>query len=414
MTEEQQVDRYNVRIHTTQRAADLEAMMARVGAEPPGIARMVPKAVHYVVEVHGVRTPAALILKEEMLSKGGDAAIHRDCITGGGDRSDVILMGSEKVFRRVIAALPVQPFSLKRIAREINEAIDGFMRGAFRRPPEDLLTGPIGRLYDAIAERTVVMGILNVTPDSFSDGGLHASPGDAAEHGLRMVDDGADIIDIGGESSRPGADPISMDEEMTRILPVIERLASSDVLISVDTYKPEVASAALDAGAHIVNDITGLVDPAMVGLVAERKCPAVMMHMKGTPQTMQQEATYEDVVSEVMAYLRERIAQAAEAGIPRELLIVDPGIGFAKTTEHNLEIIRKLGDFKSLGLPILIGTSRKRFIGEALGDLPPDQRLEGTAATVALCIANGANIIRVHDVREMSRVARMTDAIVRA
>ncbi len=387
-------------------------MMTRVGAEPPGVARMVPKAVHYVVEVHGVRTPAALIMKEEMLSKGGDAAIHRDCITGGGDRSDVILMGSEKAFRRVIAALPVQPFSLKRIAREIQEAIDGFNRVDFRRPPDDLPSDSIHRLYDTISERTVIMGILNLTPDSFSDGGLHASVDAAVEHGMRMIGDGADIIDIGGESSRPGADPVSIDEEMSRVLPVIERFAPK-TLVSVDTCKPEVARAALDAGAHIVNDITGLSEPAMRELVAERKCPAVMMHMKGTPQTMQQEAAYDDVTSEVMAYLRERIALAVEAGIARELLIVDPGIGFAKTTEHNMEIIRNLGDFRSLGLPILIGTSRKRFIGQVLGDLPANERVEGTAATVALSVANGANVIRVHDVKEMSRVARMTDAIVR-
>lgn len=374
---------------------------------------MVPKAVHYVVEVVGVRTPAALILKQEMLSHGGDAALHRDCITRKVERSDVVLMGSEKVFRRAIAALQGQPFSLKHIAREIHQAIDCFKRGALRHPPDEPLPEPVCRLYDAIAERTAVMGILNLTPDSFSDGGLHASADAAVEHGTRMIGDGADVIDVGGESSRPGAEPVSIDEEMSRVLPVIEKLASNNVLISVDTYKPEVARAALDAGAHIVNDITGLADPAMVKLVTKRKCPVVMMHIKGTPETMQQEAVYEDVTSEVMAYFRERIALAVEAGIAREMLIIDPGIGFAKTTEHNMEIIRNLGDLKSLGLPILIGTSRKRFIGQALGDLPANERVEGTAATVALSIANGANIVRVHDVKEMSRVARMTDAIVR-
>ncbi len=414
MTDQERIDRHNVRIHTTRRTSDLEAMMERVGAEWAGTVRMVPKAVHYVIEIEGVRTPAALILKEEMLSKGGDAAIHRECITGRVERSDVILMGSEKVFRRAIAGLHGQPFSLKRIAREIRDAIDSFKRGALPMPPEEALTEPIRRLYDLIAERTVVMGILNVTPDSFSDGGLHATADAAVEHARRMVADGADIVDIGGESSRPGAEPVSAQDEMARILPVIERLASDiDALISVDTYKPEVAQAALDAGAHIVNDITGLADPAMRELVAERKCPAVMMHMRGSPQTMQQEAVYEDVVSEVMACFRERIALCVEAGVPREMLIIDPGIGFAKTAEHNMEIIRKLGDFKTLGLPILIGASRKRFIGQALGDLPANERVEGTAATMALSIANGANIVRVHDVREMSRVARMTDAIVR-
>lgn len=410
MTEAQSDDRYNIRIHTTQRTADLETVMARVGSEWPGVARMVPKAVHFVVEVRGVRTPAALILKEEMLSKGGDAAIHRDCITGRVERSDVILMGSEQAYRRVIASLRSQPFSLKTIAGELKSAIDRFKRG-FSIP--DLAVGPVRGLYETMVERTAIMGILNVTPDSFSDGGLHPTADSAVEYARRIVEEGADIIDIGGESSRPGAVPVSAEDEMERILPVIERLSSEGILISVDTYKPEVARAALDAGAHVVNDITGLADPAMIDLVAKRKCPSVMMHMKGTPQTMQQEAVYEDVVSDLMAYFRERTAQAVDAGIPRELLILDPGIGFAKTAEHNLQLIRDLSDFKTLGLPILIGTSRKRFIGAILGDLPANERVEGTGATVALSIANGANIVRVHDVREMARVARMTDAVTR-
>lgn len=410
MTEKQSDDTYNIRIHTTERTADLEAIMARVGSEWPGVARMVPKAVHFVVEVQGVRTPAALILKEEMLSKGGDAAIHRDCITGRVERSNVILMGSEKVYRSVIASLHAQPFSLRAIAGELKSAIDRFELG-FSVP--DVPEGPVRRLYETMAERTVVMGILNVTPDSFSDGGLHPTADAGVEHARRMVEEGADIIDIGGESSRPGAEPVSAEDEMVRILPVIERLASEGILISVDTYKPDVARTALDAGAQIVNDITGLADPAMIDLVAERKCPAVMMHMKGTPQTMQQEAVYEDVTGEVMAYFRERIGRAAEAGVLRDLLIIDPGIGFAKTAEHNMGIIRNLADFKTLGLPILIGTSRKRFIGAILGDLPAHERIEGTAATVAVSIANGANVVRVHDVKEMSRVAQMTDAIVR-
>lgn len=388
--------------------------MIRVGVEWPGVVRMVPKAASHVVEIRQVRTPAALIIKEEMLSKGGDAAIHRDCITGKVNLSDVVLMGSEKVLLRVIEALNAQAFSLKEIAREIGDAIEHFRRVAPLMPPEDLLTSAVGRLYRAIIERTAVMGILNVTPDSFSDGGLHMDAEAAVEHGRRMVSEGADIIDVGGESSRPGAEAVSADEEMSRVLPVIEMLASNvDALISVDTCKPKVAKAALDSGAHILNDISGLSDPSMIRLVADRKCPTVVMHMRGTPNTMQAEAVYEDVVSEVMAHLRDRISAAVEAGVPREMLIVDPGIGFAKTGSHNLEILRRLGDFRSIGLPILVGTSRKRFIGEALSGLPTEDRLEGTAATVALSIASGANIVRVHDVREMVRVARMSDAIVR-
>ncbi|MBP6965458.1 MAG: dihydropteroate synthase [Armatimonadetes bacterium] len=415
MTEKRET-RHNVRIHTAVGTADLEALMTRVGVEWPGVVRMLPKAVSHVVEIRAVRTPAALILKEEMLSKGGDAAIHRDCITGRADLSDVVLMGSEKVIRQVTESLSAQPFSLKEIAREIGDATENFRRVTPLMPPEDLLTGAVGRLYRTMSQRTVVMGILNVTPDSFSDGGRYTANDAAVEHGLSMADDGADILDVGGESSRLGSEAVSADEEMSRVLPVIERLASeADALISVDTCKPEVARAALDSGAHIINDITGLRDSAMIRLVAESKCPTVVMHMKGTPGTMQNDAFYEDVVSEVMGHLRDRIMAAVEAGVPREILIVDPGIGigFAKTGSHNLEILRKLGDFKSIGLPILVGTSRKRFIGDVLNCLPVGERMEGTAATVALSIAGGANIVRVHDVREMVRVARMSDAIVR-
>ena len=262
--------------------------------------------------------------------------------------------------------------------------------------------------------RPLIMGILNITPDSFYPGSRYQDAARAVEKALEMVEQGADIIDIGGESSRPGAEPLPLDEELSRVIPVIESLAArTSIPISIDTYKPEVARAALDAGAGIINDITGLADERMRALAAERKTPSIIMHMLGDPRTMQENPVYQDVVSEIMAFHRERIALAVEAGLPREYLIVDPGIGFGKTAEHSLEILRKLRDFKSLGLPILIGTSRKAFIGKALGGAAPSERIFGTAATVALSIQNGANIIRVHDVSEMSQVVRMTDAVVR-
>ena len=388
--------------------------MARIGAEWPGIARMVGKAVHLVVKVHGVRTPAALVLKEEMLSKGGDAAIHRDCITNRVERSDVLLMGSEAAFNWVVADLRAQPFSLPRLADEIAHAIERFKSASPRTPAGDELPERLRPFYSALRERTLVMGVLNVTPDSFSDGGLYRDREAAVAHGVRMANDGADVIDVGGESSRPHAESVPLQEELSRVKPVIQALAErTQTPISIDTYKPDVARAALDAGASIINDITGLADPDTRRLATERKAPCVIMHMKGTPQTMQENPVYEDVVSEIMAFLRERISLAVEAGVPEEYLIVDPGIGFGKTAEHNLEIIRKLGDLKSLGLPILIGPSRKAFIGKALGGVPAAERLHGTAATVALSIANGANIVRVHDVKEMVQVARMADAVVR-
>lgn len=263
--------------------------------------------------------------------------------------------------------------------------------------------------------RTLVMGILNLTPDSFSDGGLFISVGAAVEHAERMVAEGADIIDVGGESSRPGADSVPAEVEMDRVLPVIERLAKAiETPISIDTYKSSVARYALDAGACIVNDISALRgDPDMARIVAEAGVPVVLMHMKGTPRNMQLDPRYDSLISEIISFLKARIQAAVDAGISPDRIIVDPGIGFGKTVAHNLEIIRRLREFKSLGKSILIGTSRKSFIGKVLG-LPVDDRLEGTAATVALAISGGADIVRVHNVKEMARVARMTDAIMRS
>ena len=258
------------------------------------------------------------------------------------------------------------------------------------------------------------MGILNVTPDSFSDGGLFFDAGIAVEHAERMVAEGADIIDVGGESSRPGADPVPTEIEMDRVLPVIEKLAKTvKIPISIDTYKSSVARRALDLGATIVNDISALqCDPDMASVVAEAGVHVILMHIKGTPGNMQLHPHYDSLISEIISYLKIRIQVAADAGISSDQIIIDPGIGFGKTVVHNLEIIRRLREFSSLDKPILIGTSRKSFVGKVL-DLPADDRLEGTAAPVAVAIANGADIVRVHDVREMARVACMTDAIVR-
>ena len=256
------------------------------------------------------------------------------------------------------------------------------------------------------------MGILNRTPDSFSDGGNFLDEKKALRHIEQMVKDGADIVDIGGESTRPGAGEVSLKDELDRVIPVIRKAAANiDIPISIDTRKAEVAEAALEAGASIVNDITALQgDRDMRYVVARHRAPVILMHMKGAPLTMQQSPVYEDLISEIISYLAHSIELAKEAGVPPEAIIVDPGIGFGKTTAHNLSIIRNLGRLKSLGRPILIGTSRKSFIGGVL-NLGADRRLMGTAASVAISILNGANIIRVHDVKEMVEVARLTDAI---
>lgn len=265
-----------------------------------------------------------------------------------------------------------------------------------------------------MGQRTLVMGIINVTPDSFSGDGV-IDTDSAMAKAWRFAEEGADIVDIGGESTRPGSQPVPVDEEMRRILPVIERLKAQNfpLPISVDTYKPKVAKRALEAGACIVNDILGLRQPGMMELVAEVKPAVVIMHMQGTPQTMQINPTYKDCVREIAEFLKQQTEAATRVGLSKDRIIVDPGIGFGKTVEHNLEILRRLREIKALGFPVLIGTSRKSFIGKVLEIEIPAERVWGTAATVAIAITNGADILRVHDVREMVQVARMVDAILR-
>jgi len=258
---------------------------------------------------------------------------------------------------------------------------------------------------------TTVMGILNVTPDSFSDGGLYFQKDIAVERALQMVRDGAHIIDVGGMSTRPGSEPVTEEEEIRRTVPVIEAIAGEiGVPVSIDTYRAGVAEKALKAGASIVNDISGLrYDPEMAAVAADAGAPVIVMHIKGTPSDMQKDPQYEALVPDILDYLRGSIRIADSAGIGQ--IIVDPGIGFGKTFDQNLEIINRLDEFVLLGRPVLVGASRKAFLGDILDGAPQSGRLEGTAAVVAASIIKGAHIIRVHDVREMARVSRVTDAI---
>jgi dihydropteroate synthase len=264
--------------------------------------------------------------------------------------------------------------------------------------------------------RPMIMGVLNVTPDSFSDGGRYDSRDRAVQHGLDMIAEGARIIDVGGESTRPYADPVSQEKEIERVIPVIKELAKrlrnegSNTIISIDSQKPEVVGKALEAGAGMVNDINGLRAGGMGEITADAEVPIVLMHMVGTPGDMQMDPTYKEVISEISEFLEERKRFAMELGIKRERIVLDPGIGFGKTTEHNLEIMNRLGEFRKIGQPILIGTSNKSFIGNTL-NLPVEDRLEGTLATVAISVWNGASIIRVHDVRSARRVCDMTVAM---
>ena len=266
-----------------------------------------------------------------------------------------------------------------------------------------------------LGERTLVMGIVNVTPDSFSDGGMFEDAEAAVAHGARLREEGADVLDVGGESTRPGSDPVGVDEELARVLPVIEglRRGAPEPLVSVDTRKAAVASEALAAGADVVNDIGAGTDPDMFDAVASAGAGMILMHMQGEPKSMQADPRYVDVVAEVRGFLAERLEEAVAAGIGRDRLCVDPGIGFGKNLEHNLALLRAIGSFRELGVPVLAGVSRKRFIGELSGTDDPAGRLEGSVAAAVWCTSQGVEMVRVHDVGPTVRALRVVDAIAR-
>ena len=374
--------------------------MLAVGADPAGSRWMAPKAVHRTLKITGLSPKQANIIKQEMLGKGGDAAVSRGVLDGSADPSDIIVMGTVRQIEAMAAKLKMQPFGLPALADKIRGAISS-LEG--RRP---FGLDCRGRILP-IGSRTLVMGILNVTPDSFSDGGQFFDPGRALDHALQMEEEGADIIDLGGETTRPGYREIDPGEEIDRIIPVLSRLVKElRVPISVDTTKAEVAERAMEEGAHIINDQWALRrDPKMAGIAARYGAPVIIMHNQAGTE-------YRDMMGDMIGYFRESIEIAEREGIDRNRIIIDPGIGFGKTLDQNLETMRRLRELDCLGLPVLLATSRKSMIGKTL-DLPTDQRVEGTAATVALGIAYGVDIVRVHDVKEMVRVARMTDAMVR-
>jgi dihydropteroate synthase len=278
------------------------------------------------------------------------------------------------------------------------------------RNTENILKWPTGKLD--FSAGCILMGVLNVTPDSFSDGGKFLDRDKAIEQGLQMAKDGAAIIDVGPESTRPGAEPVAAAEQISRAIPVIKKLSKKiKASISIDTTNYEVAKAAFDAGANIINDITALTDERMAKLAAERKVPVILMHMRGTPRTMQVEPKYKDVVAEVLKFLLERAKQAENFGIPKQRIFIDPGIGFGKTVEHNLKLLANLDKFTKTGYRVLAGPSRKRFIGTLTGKENPADRTFGTAAAVALCAAAGVSIVRVHDVAKMTEVVKIANAI---
>lgn len=382
-------------------------MMRDIRVDPYGIQIMQPKALNYLIRLNSITNITANILKQEMLSLGGDVAVSRDALTGKAKKTDCLLLGNSSQFNRLIVKLDKQPFGLAQLAKDLSVTLQSYQK--------ENITLDLGRHKFNLGYRTLLMGIVNLTPDSFSQDGLYRSResgvGSILEYVRGLIRDGADIIDIGGESSRPGAKPVSVKDELKRTIPVIKLVCKKiKVPVSIDTYKPEVAHAALDNGASLVNDITGLRAIKMARVVRRHNSGVVIMHMQGTPSTMQNKPRYADLIAEIMQYLQQAVIRAQEIGIKREKMIIDPGLGFGKTAEHNLEILNRLCEFKALGLPILVGPSRKSFIGKVL-NCPVEGRIFGTVASCVLAAKNGVSILRVHDVKEVKQALDITQAI---
>lgn len=380
------------------------AEMGRIGVDEAGAGIMAPKQFHYNLRLEGLTSAQANILKQDMLSIGGEAAVAKGTAACSVESTGAIVSGTARQLETLIEKLSWQPLGLKEAAESMRRALDNSGRRVYE------LRGK-GRSF-TIGPSTLVMGVLNVTPDSFSDGGRFIDPGRAVDRALEMASEGAGWIDVGGESTRPGAAPVEAAEEARRVVPVVEALAKEGLIVSVDTMKAAVAEAAVNAGASIVNDVSALsFDPQMAGVVARLGVPVVIMHMRGTPRTMQMDTTYADLMSEVYGYLHERMEHAASCGIAPESIIVDPGLGFGKPAEGNLEILRRLREFKSLGRPVLVGASRKSFLGKVTGETSPDRRLAGSLAASVCAASNGAAIIRVHDVKEARAALAVADAV---
>ncbi len=374
----------------------IRELLKEMGCDNRGIDIMAPKADLILVYARGLDPRGANILKQEFLSSGGEVAVPWEALDLSQDKSEVLMMGTLSQYERVKKKLQEQPFDLPKLAKEIEEVIENH----HSRPslPWD-------------HQECEIMGVLNVTPDSFYDGGEYNRVEEAVDRGIAMTEEGADIIDIGGESTRPGSERISAEKELDRILPVIEELdAKLDIPISVDTYKPKVAEEAVKAGADMINDVFGLRKEGMAEKISELDVPIIIMHMQGTPKNMQDSPQYKDVIGDITSYFYERINFAKEHGIKEENIILDPGIGFGKKFHHNIEIIRRLEEFCSLGFPILLGASRKSFLGEILGKKAKN-RLYGSLAVSALAVEKGVSILRVHDVVENKDVVRTTEAL---
>ena len=364
-------------------------LVKKMGVDDVVENHLAEKLVFYVLQIDNLSSAAANILKQTALSRGTDAVIHRDVITGKIQNSSVVISGTKKEFKYISDSLKNQAFQLGDISNKILELVSFLDK----------------------RNHTKIIGVLNITPDSFSDGGLYLRPEDAIKRIEEMIGEGAEIIDIGGESSRPGAEPIGEEEELKRVIPVIDAIKKKKVRFSIDTYRSKVAQEALKRGAEFVNDISGMrFDKNMVKVVSDYNARVIIMHMKGTPKNMQRNPGYEDVIDEIMNFFAERIVFCEKNGLKRENIILDPGIGFGKRLEDNLKILKNLIEFRSFGTPVMIGASRKSFIKGITG-APVDERLAGSLAAVSEAFLQGIDYVRVHDVKETKQYLDVISAI---
>lgn len=377
---------------------DAAREMSRMGVHHTGIDIMAPKAVFRVIKIYDIAPYHANILKQEMLSIGAEAATAQGCIDGRCERTDVLLMGTLKHFYRLFEKLSRQPDSFRPIA----EAVDRALKST--ASPGKLTWKTLNHFFTIKTGHPLIMGIINVTPDSFSDGGRYLSQENAIEHALKLERDGADILDIGGESTRPGSKPAPEEVELERVIPVIQSIREkSNIPISIDTRKSGVALRAIESGATIVNDVSALRDdPKMAEICSDKDVGVILMHMKGNPRTMQKSPHYEDVIQEISDFFEERIRFAGKKGIDSDAICLDPGIGFGKRLQDNLDLCKAGSVFTGrFGRPVLIGPSRKRFIGELTGK-ETGEREYGTIGAIMAAIRNGASIVRVHNVAACS------------
>jgi dihydropteroate synthase len=399
--------RYAARVLEWERLSEIAREIERTESDPEGVGIMTRKGRIFPVRLSHVSLKASPLLKQEMLSVGGDSAHARGIADHSVDASPVILLATWGQYRRALPKLRREPFGLKDLADEVDHALRAYAAHAPRTIPGahgSFLLGDLPR----------VMGVVNVTPDSFSDGGRFLEPSAAVAVARSMVEDGASVIDIGGESTRPGATPVSPDMEWKRIGPVIESLRGElGVPLSVDTRHAEVAELAVGAGADIVNDVEGLRSEEMRRVVARSGAAAVAMHMRGTPETMQNDLEYADLRGEVYAELARATDEAVRAGIAGEKLLVDPGLGFGKSHEQSLELLAHLGEFRSLGYPVVVGASRKSFLGAVVGSREVGDRLEAGLAAAVIAAERGAALVRTHEVAPTVRALSVVAAMAR-